>query len=192
MSHYTSVAYGIAMEEVMTMDHHRRVTLIASGHTHHLTDTEVRLLHEWCGDYLKRQTTSRVESLPQAVEPGQGILSPEQSPRQMSIATPPKVEVKFQESTRPPAPTTDDLTTPVGRRVVDIICDMLDVVRGHIEARSHIIDDLGADSLCIVELTLAAEEAWEMDIPDEDIEQLHTVGQAVAYIQGRVDQKAKG
>jgi acyl carrier protein len=47
------------------------------------------------------------------------------------------------------------------------------------------VDDLGADSLDTVELVMAFEEEFTIDIPDEDAEQMHTVGEAIAYIQKR-------
>ena len=53
------------------------------------------------------------------------------------------------------------------------------------EEESAFIDDLGADSLAIVELVLAFEEQFEIDIPDEDTEKIRTVGDAVKYIETR-------
>jgi acyl carrier protein len=52
-----------------------------------------------------------------------------------------------------------------------------------IKPESSFIDDLGADSLGLVELVLAFEEKFEIDIPDEDTEQIRTVQDAVSYIQ---------
>jgi len=47
------------------------------------------------------------------------------------------------------------------------------------------VDDLGADSLDIVELVMAFEEAFELEIPDEDAEKIQTVGDAVTYIESK-------
>ena len=71
-----------------------------------------------------------------------------------------------------------DITAEVKR----IIKEQLDVDEADIKPESIFIDDLGADSLGLVELVLAFEEAFEIDIPDEDTEQIRTVQDAVNYI----------
>ena len=71
-----------------------------------------------------------------------------------------------------------DVTAEVKR----IITEQLDVDEGDIKLESTFIDDLGADSLGLVELVLAFEEAFEIDIPDEDTEKIRTVQNAVDYI----------
>lgn len=73
----------------------------------------------------------------------------------------------------------DDITSEVKR----IIKEQLDVEEDDIKPESSFIDDLGADSLGLVELVLAFEEQFEIDIPDEDTEQIRTVQDAVTYIQ---------
>jgi acyl carrier protein len=55
-----------------------------------------------------------------------------------------------------------------------------------VKEEAQFIEDLGADSLAIVELVLAFEEQFEIDIPDEDTEKIATVGDAIKYIQGHV------
>lgn len=72
----------------------------------------------------------------------------------------------------------EDITSEVKR----IIKEQLDVEEDDIKPESSFIDDLGADSLGLVELVLAFEEAFEIDIPDEDTEQIRTVQDAVDYI----------
>ena len=72
-----------------------------------------------------------------------------------------------------------DITAEVKR----IITEQLDVDEAEIKAESTFIDDLGADSLGLVELVLAFEESFEIDIPDEDTEKIRTVQDAVDYIQ---------
>ena len=71
-----------------------------------------------------------------------------------------------------------DITAEVKR----IITEQLDVDEADIKTESTFIDDLGADSLGLVELVLAFEEAFEIDIPDEDTEKIRTVQDAVDYI----------
>ena len=68
-------------------------------------------------------------------------------------------------------------------KVKEIICSQLEVSPEKIRPESSFIDDLKADSLAVVELVLALEEAFDMEIPDEDTEQIKTVGDAIAYIQ---------
>jgi acyl carrier protein len=70
-------------------------------------------------------------------------------------------------------------------KVKEIISQQLDVDVAQIKPESQFIDDLGADSLAIVELVLAFEEQFDIDIPDEDTEKIRTVGDAVTYIQAR-------
>jgi acyl carrier protein len=72
----------------------------------------------------------------------------------------------------------EDITSEVKK----IIKEQLDVEEDDIKSDSSFIDDLGADSLGLVELVLAFEEAFEIDIPDEDTEQIRTVQDAVDYI----------
>jgi acyl carrier protein len=67
-----------------------------------------------------------------------------------------------------------------------IIKEQLDVEDAQIKLESTFIDDLGADSLGLVELVLAFEEAFELDIPDEDTEKIRTVKDAVDYIKASV------
>lgn len=67
-----------------------------------------------------------------------------------------------------------------------IIKEQLDVDEKDIKTESTFIDDLGADSLGLVELVLAFEEAFEIDIPDEDTEKIRSVGDAVEYVKSHV------
>ena len=67
-------------------------------------------------------------------------------------------------------------------RVKKIIVDQLGVEESKINENSSFIDDLGADSLDIVELIMAFEEEFDVEIPDEDAEKIKTVGDAVKYL----------
>ncbi len=71
-----------------------------------------------------------------------------------------------------------DITAEIKR----IITEQLDVDEDEIKAESTFIDDLGADSLGLVELVLAFEEAFEIEIPDEDTEKIRSVQDAIDYI----------
>ena len=67
-------------------------------------------------------------------------------------------------------------------RIKKIIVDQLGVDENKITENSSFIDDLGADSLDIVELIMAFEEEFDIEIPDEDAEKMKTVGDAVKYL----------
>jgi acyl carrier protein len=70
----------------------------------------------------------------------------------------------------------------IAEKVKEIISQQLDVDQASIEESANFIDDLGADSLAIVELALAFEEQFEIEIPDEHTEQIRTVQDAISYI----------
>jgi acyl carrier protein len=71
----------------------------------------------------------------------------------------------------------------VEKRVKEIIVEQLGVSEDEVVAEASFIDDLGADSLDTVELVMALEEEFDIEIPDEDAEKIHTVQDAVNYIQ---------
>lgn len=71
----------------------------------------------------------------------------------------------------------------IEERVRTIICDQLAVDADKVTKTASFIDDLGADSLDIVELVMTMEEEFDMDIPDEEAEKLKTVGDVINYIQ---------
>jgi acyl carrier protein len=68
-------------------------------------------------------------------------------------------------------------------KVKQIIIEQLGVDEAEVTPTAHFVDDLGADSLDIVELVMAFEEAFDVEIPDEDAEKIHTVKDAIDYIQ---------
>ncbi len=73
-------------------------------------------------------------------------------------------------------------------KVKDIIVTELGVEREKLTDDASFIDDLGADSLDIVELVMEFEKEFNIDIPDEEAEKLRTVGDAVSYLNSKVGQ----
>lgn len=73
----------------------------------------------------------------------------------------------------------------VAERVKQIIVEQLGVDESQVDPNASFVDDLGADSLDIVELVMAFEEAFDIDIPDEDAEKITTVKQAIDYIEAK-------
>jgi acyl carrier protein len=73
-------------------------------------------------------------------------------------------------------------TSAIETKVKGIIADQLGVGEDEIKPESSFIEDLGADSLDIVELVMAMEEEFEVEIPDEEAENIKTVGDAINYI----------
>jgi acyl carrier protein len=73
-------------------------------------------------------------------------------------------------------------STNIEAKVKSIIADQLGVGEDEIKPESSFIEDLGADSLDIVELVMAMEEEFEVEIPDEEAENIKTVGDAINYI----------
>ncbi|MBA7515968.1 Acyl carrier protein [subsurface metagenome] len=67
-------------------------------------------------------------------------------------------------------------------RIKKIIVDRLGVDESKITENSSFLDDLGADSLDIVDLIMAFEEEFNLEIPDEDAEKMKTVGDAIKYL----------
>jgi acyl carrier protein len=73
-------------------------------------------------------------------------------------------------------------------RVKKVIVEQLDVSEEEVTPTASFVDDLGADSLDVVELVMGLEEEFEIEIPDEDAEKILTVQDAVKYI----EEKSKG
>lgn len=74
----------------------------------------------------------------------------------------------------------------IEERVRQLIVEQLDVSEEEVTPEAAFIDDLGADSLDIVELVMAMEEAFDVEIPDEDAENIRTVQDAYNYIREHV------
>ena len=74
---------------------------------------------------------------------------------------------------------------PVEEKVKKIIAEKLSVEPEEVVQEASFVDDLGADSLDLVELIMAMEEAFDIEVPDEEAEKLQTVQDAVKYVQAR-------
>ncbi len=76
-------------------------------------------------------------------------------------------------------------------KVVEVIIDQLGVKKEEINPQAKFVEDLGADSLDTVELVMSLEEAFGIEIPDEDAEKAKTVGDVVNYIDVKTRQEGK-
>ena len=76
--------------------------------------------------------------------------------------------------------------TQLESKVSEIIGEQLGASKEEIVPEASFIDDLGADSLDIVELVMAMEEEFDIEIPDEDAEKIQTFGDAIKYVKERV------
>jgi len=75
-----------------------------------------------------------------------------------------------------------EIVMKIEEKVKKLIAEKLDVDISDVVPEASLIDDLGADSLAIVELIMTMEEEFDIEVPDEDAEKLATVKEAVAYI----------
>lgn len=75
-------------------------------------------------------------------------------------------------------------------RVTNLIVEQLGVSKDEADPKASFIDDLGADSLDIVELVMSLEEDFDVEIPDEDVEKMQTIGDAISYMKDRLEAEA--
>ena len=68
------------------------------------------------------------------------------------------------------------------KKIVDIIANQLGVDKEMVTPEANVVDDLGADSLDVVELVMALEEAFDLEIPDEEAEKIRTVKDILEYL----------
>lgn len=77
----------------------------------------------------------------------------------------------------------------VEQRVIEIVCEHLAVSKETVTRNTAFIEDIGADSLDIVELVMELEEEFDIQIPDDQAEKIKTVGEAVDYIEKAIKDK---
>ncbi len=77
----------------------------------------------------------------------------------------------------------------VEERVIDIVCENLGVNKEQVQRQTSFVEDMGADSLDVVELVMELEEEFEITIPDDQAEKIKTVGEAIDYIQKEIEKK---
>lgn len=73
-------------------------------------------------------------------------------------------------------------------KIKDIIVEQLDVEEDAVTMEASITEDLGADSLDVVDLVMSIEESFDVEIPDEEVENIKTVGDIVKYIENNVEE----
>ncbi|MCU0610819.1 MAG: acyl carrier protein [Candidatus Eisenbacteria bacterium] len=78
------------------------------------------------------------------------------------------------------------MAASIEKRVTEIIMEQLGVEEDEVKPEASFIEDLGADSLDTVELVMALEEEFDMEIPDEEAEKIDTVGKAMEYIKSHI------
>ncbi|MEA4912653.1 MAG: acyl carrier protein [Oscillospiraceae bacterium] len=74
----------------------------------------------------------------------------------------------------------------VFEKIRAMLCDQLDLSEDQITPESSIVDDLGADSLDVVDLVMSLEEEFDIEIPDEEIENIKLVDDLVKYIEANI------
>lgn len=79
------------------------------------------------------------------------------------------------------------MTTTVEERVITIVTEQLGVKEKEVTKDSSFVDDLGADSLDTVELVMALEEEFGVEIPDEEAEKITTIQEAIDYIKAHTE-----
>jgi len=80
----------------------------------------------------------------------------------------------------------------VEAKVIDIVCEHLAVGKDKVSRETRFIEDIGADSLDIVELVMELEEEFDIQIPDDQAEKIKTVGEAVDSIEAKIKEKGSG
>ena len=73
-------------------------------------------------------------------------------------------------------------------KIKDIIVEQLDVEEDAVTMEASITEDLGADSLDVVDLVMSIAESFDVEIPDEEVENIKTVGDIVKYIENKVEE----
>ncbi len=82
--------------------------------------------------------------------------------------------------------------TEIEARVIDAVARHLHATDRHLDARTRFVDDLGADSLALAELTLVFEETFDVDISDEEADKIRTVRDAIAAVEKALRAQRRG
>lgn len=72
-------------------------------------------------------------------------------------------------------------------KLIEPLCEQLDIEADEVNENTDIVNDLGADSLDVVDLVMTLEDEFDIEIPDEDIEKIHTVGELAHYLEEHID-----
>ena len=79
------------------------------------------------------------------------------------------------------------MDTQIFEKIRDLLAEQLDIPADSITPESDIIDDLEADSLTVLDMVMTLEDELDIEIPDEDIEKIHTVGELAHYLEEHID-----
>ena len=74
----------------------------------------------------------------------------------------------------------------ISEKIQQIACDITGAIPEAVNAESNFVEDLRADSLDMIEIVMKVEDEFNIEIPDEDVENIKTVGQAIDYVAGKV------
>ncbi len=88
--------------------------------------------------------------------------------------------------------TENNAMNTIEEKVTDIVVEQFGLDRDKVHLDSKFIDDLGADSLETVELVMALEDAFNIDIPDEQAQKITTLKEAIAHIEAHLQDKISG
>lgn len=83
------------------------------------------------------------------------------------------------------------MTESVEKRVKDLVVEKLGVKEEDVKNEASFADDLGADSLDTVELVMALEDEFDMEVPEEEYEKITTIQEAIDYIKSKIEQVNK-
>ena len=72
-------------------------------------------------------------------------------------------------------------------KLIELLCEQLDIETDEVNENTDIVADLGADSLDVVDLVMTLEDEFDIEIPDEDIEKIHPVGELARYLEDHID-----
>ncbi len=85
-----------------------------------------------------------------------------------------------------------DRNQEIHDRIIEIVAEKMDKPKEEITPEKSIVNDLGADSLDVVELVMDIEDEFDLSVPEEEAQKLQTVGDAIKYVQEHAGQKKEG